>query len=831
MRILSLLPLLASVAWSQVYNWSRVEMGGGGMVTGLVAAPSESGVFYARTDVGGAYRWNESAGKWTQLLEHVSEADKGLLGVEAIAVDPASAANVYLLVGTSYFSGGKTAILRSSNYGATFSTTEVTSLFTAHGNGDGRQAGEKLVVDPHNSSILFCGSRSNKLFKSTDKGANWSLAYSNFGSANASGVNFVVFDSTSASGGKTQRLFVGVGANGAIYQSNDGGSTFSALASVPSFIPQRAVVLGDNLYVTFSNAIGPWSVGGGAFWRYTISTKTWTNLTPSGYTSGYGFGGISVDPKNAQRLVLSTTGMWSKNQTYASGANGWGDYIFLSTNGGTSWTVVNSSLDVNGFKWLNGNAIHVAGAVVFNPYNTAQAWVTSGNGVYRTDNIGTAAWKFYSKGIEETVAFEVLSLPSGKLVTSLGDYDGATYTDPTVSTAVHNPSMGTTIGLAYAGTAKTLVRAGSAIYYSTNEGSTWTKFSTMNGVKGQLAITADGASVIHRSMDSYEAFTGNVYRTTNNGSNWTTVSLSNLSTDSRIVCDPVNASYCYVVNSSGNLMRSSDKGATFSQVASTGSSSFGYLRTVPGREGHLWLPLRGNGLAYSTDKGATWTKATGIYAAAVGFGKAATGASYETIFVWGYTGSNSNPGVYRSTDKGATWVRVNDDLHQFGGTGNGNFVAGDMNVFGRVYMSTVGLGIVMGTETSGASSSSSVVSSSSSLASSSSGVSSSSALPSSSSGTSSSSLSSSSVSSSSTVSSSSVRSSSSTRSSSSQTTALLPGNSPWLGGGVQYRAYALNGKPLWNGFRNDLSALPAGRWIVVERDATGNLRYNVKVQD
>lgn len=823
MRLLSLLPLLASVAWSQVYNWSRVEMGGGGMVTGLVAAPSESGVFYARTDVGGAYRWNESAGKWTQLLEHVSEADKGLLGVEAIAVDPANAANVYLLVGTSYFSGGKTAILRSSNYGATFSTTEVTSQLTAHGNGDGRLSGEKLVVDPRNSSILFCGSRSNKLFKSTDKGANWSLAYSNFGSANTNGVNFVVFDSNSTSGGKSQRLFVGVGANGAIYQSNDGGSSFSALTNVPSFIPQRAVVMGDNLYVTFSNVIGPWSVSGGGFWRYTISTKTWTNLTPSGYTSGFGFGGISVDPKNAQRLVLSTAGIFSKNQTYTSGANGWGDFIFLSTNGGSSWTVVNSSLDANGFKWLNGNAIHVAGSVVFNPYNTAQAWVTSGNGVYRTDNIGTAAWKFYSKGIEETVAFEALSLPSGKLVTSLGDYDGATYTDPTVSTAVHNPSMGTTIGLAYAGTAKTLVRAGSSIYYSTNEGSSWTKFTSMNGVKGQLAISADGASVIHRSMNSDESYSGSIYRTTNNGSSWTTVSLSNLSTDSRIVCDPVNASYCYVVNSSGYLLRSSDKGANFTQVASTGSSSFGYLRTVPGREGHLWLPLRGNGLAYSTDKGATWNKVTGIYAAAVGFGKAATGASYETIFVWGYTATNSNPGIYRSTNQGSTWVRVNDDLHQFGGTGNGNFVAGDMNVFGRVYMSTVGLGIVMGTETSGASSSSS-----SSLQSSSSGASSSSALTSSSSGISSSSQSSSSVSSSS------VRSSSSTvntNSSSSQTTALLPGNSPWLGGGVQYRAYALNGKPLWNGFRNDLSALPAGRWIVVERDVVGNIRYNVKVQN
>ena len=39
------------------------------------------------------------------------------------------------------------------------------------------------------------------------------------------------------------------------------------------------------------------------------------------------------------------------------------------------------------------------------------------------------------------------------------------------------------------------------------------------------------------------------------------------------------------------------------------------------------------------------------------------------------------------------WVRVNDDLHQFGGIGNGEFIAGDMNVYGRCYIATVGLGI------------------------------------------------------------------------------------------------------------------------------------------
>jgi hypothetical protein len=35
-------------------------------------------------------------------------------------------------------------------------------------------------------------------------------------------------------------------------------------------------------------------------------------------------------------------------------------------------------------------------------------------------------------------------------------------------------------------------------------------------------------------------------------------------------------------------------------------------------------------------------------------------------------------------------------MHQFGGPGNGNFVQGDMNNFGVVYMSTVGRGTIVG---------------------------------------------------------------------------------------------------------------------------------------
>jgi hypothetical protein len=50
-------------------------------------------------------------------------------------------------------------------------------------------------------------------------------------------------------------------------------------------------------------------------------------------------------------------------------------------------------------------------------------------------------------------------------------------------------------------------------------------------------------------------------------------------------------------------------------------------------------------------------------------------------------------GVYRSINQGASWTRINDDAHEWGGPGNGQFVIGDMNMYGRVYISTAGRGI------------------------------------------------------------------------------------------------------------------------------------------
>jgi polyisoprenoid-binding protein YceI len=45
-------------------EWSAVTTMGGGWVTGMVTGPT--GEVYSRTDVGGAYRWDEAASSGTR---------------------------------------------------------------------------------------------------------------------------------------------------------------------------------------------------------------------------------------------------------------------------------------------------------------------------------------------------------------------------------------------------------------------------------------------------------------------------------------------------------------------------------------------------------------------------------------------------------------------------------------------------------------------------------------------------------------------------------------------------------------------------------------------
>lgn len=65
-------PLLVSAAPSQCHNWKNVKIGGGGgFIPGIVFNPTEKGLAYVRTDIGGAYRLNADD-SWTPLNDNIS---------------------------------------------------------------------------------------------------------------------------------------------------------------------------------------------------------------------------------------------------------------------------------------------------------------------------------------------------------------------------------------------------------------------------------------------------------------------------------------------------------------------------------------------------------------------------------------------------------------------------------------------------------------------------------------------------------------------------------------------------------------------------------------
>ena len=90
---------MQSVFAEEDYTWDSVPYGGGGYVTGLVFHPQEENLVYIRTDIGGAYRWDQERNRWIALCDMFSLNDANLYGVDGLAVDPTDSNTVYICAG------------------------------------------------------------------------------------------------------------------------------------------------------------------------------------------------------------------------------------------------------------------------------------------------------------------------------------------------------------------------------------------------------------------------------------------------------------------------------------------------------------------------------------------------------------------------------------------------------------------------------------------------------------------------------------------------------------------------------------------------------------
>lgn len=336
----------------QPYEWKNVQIAGGGFVDGIIFHPKAKDIRYCRTDMGGAYCWEDRKNCWEPLIDFLSYEDRNLMGVESIAVDPHDTNFVILACGTyTNPRAGNGAIFRSFNQGKTFQRIDVPFKFG--GNENGRGNGERMMVDPKNGNIIYLGTRLNGLWKSIDKGITWNEVKS-FVSAienipptlgpdsiqkrkaqfqsRGSGVVMVVYDTANKRKNySTVYAFVSLMGSNNLFKSEDDGNTWSAVPNQPTQNrPTHSILAPDGmLYITYGNNPGPAPMTSGAVWKFSTLTGDWTDITPDPPSAQrqFGYAAVAVDPQNSQTVIVSTFNRY----------NAGGEEIFRSLDGGRSW--------------------------------------------------------------------------------------------------------------------------------------------------------------------------------------------------------------------------------------------------------------------------------------------------------------------------------------------------------------------------------------------------------------------------------------------------------------------------------------------------------------
>ena len=474
---------------TEVNEWQNVQIYGGGMITGINFSEAEENLIYARTDMGGIYRWQEDTQSWKPLTDWVGPEIWSNLGCDSIATDPTDPNRVYALMGE--YDNGWTdvpgAVFCSNDKGETWEVSQLP--FFCGSNMQGRLMGERLVVDPNKNSNLYLASRNDGLWKSEDYGRTWKevTSFPTQGTFKYEkgtewegnlGITWILCDKNSnEEGSGSQTIYVGVGdQEHSIYRSKDGGETWEPLPNEPrgkvtnettgewkieegiTYLPyQSYLTKAGILYVTYSTTAGPYETGYGDVWKCDTSTDTWTLISPKSSKTApddpyYPYNGIAVDPQNEDNIVVICQSWWPDI------------FMYRSTDGGETWKNVWEwtsypdrkfyyKMDISDAPWLDwgnkslsGGSAETfpklgwcVGAIDIDPFNPDRLMYGTGATLYGTNNLTN--WDngeqmditVMADGIEEVVSNALVVVPGEDdgLISSLYDVNGFYHSDVT----------------------------------------------------------------------------------------------------------------------------------------------------------------------------------------------------------------------------------------------------------------------------------------------------------------------------------------------------------------------------------------------------------------
>ena len=535
------IPKSTNGTWTLKGPTGKPTGGGAGRVNFVRFDPANSTNIWIGTPDGGLWKSTNGGTSFTTNTDQIAT-----IGCSDVAIDPTNSNIMYLATGD--YDGSDTysiGVLKSTDGGATWNTTGLT--WTAS---QGRNIG-RLLINPNNTQIVMAFTNAG-IFRTTNGGTSWTQPTGGTSAFSCGDAEFKPGDPT-----------VVYACGTTFKKSTDSGVTWTAVTIPLTGIGRLAMAVteGNAAYVyllaannTDNGAKGVMrSTDSGASFTTRMTATASTNIL--GFDNGADAGGqgwydlcIDSSPTNAEEVMIGGINVWKSTNggtSFTLNTHWTGSYskpyihsdihdiqylpgsgttvyvgndggMFKTTNGGTAWTDISTSLAIaqqyriglstsNTNLWIAGHQDNGT-----NRYNgTTWAQVYGGDGmdcfIDRTNNnimYGAYIYGDYYKSTNGGNTFSTITtgLSAG---TGSEEWLSAWHQDPVTATTL------------YAG-------GRTALNKTTNSGTSWTTVGTPTGTGNiiEFAIAPSNNQVIYAIKTGANA----VSKSTNGGTSFTSVS-------------------------------------------------------------------------------------------------------------------------------------------------------------------------------------------------------------------------------------------------------------------------------------------------------------------
>lgn len=624
----------AASTWQYIGPPNGVPTGGGGAgrLCFITFDPANPANIWVGSPAGGLWRSTNSGTNWTVVNDKLAN-----LGAAHLAIDPTNSNVMYLSTGdrdaNDTYSIG---LLKSTDGGLTWNTTGL--IYTVnqmiHVN--------CVLIDYTNTQVLYAAT-SQGVYKSVDGGVNWL----NVKAGNFKDLKFKPGDHNTV-----------YAAGSTFTRSTNAGQTWSNV-SLPSpngnNIGRVAVAVtaaDSNIVYVLAGQGSSGDYGFAGFYKSTNSGQSFTKVCSSPNLLGWSASGSDSGGQAWYDLAVAAN-PGNANEVIVGGVNTW-----KSSDGGSSFSLFTHWYGGGGKPYVHAD-VH---AIEYVPGNNSSIVIGTDGGIDLTTNGGTS-FTLISNGLQIGQQYRLGVSQSNINLTLTGWQDNGTSLTDQGTTTSERVLGGDGMECAVDPVDDQNMYA--EYYYgyiqkSTNGGNS---FFTIVG-SGGTDVDEDGDWVTPYVIDPNNPNTiyvgkSQVYKSVNGGSGFTTV--SSISSGGNMIIAlavaPSNSNYVYAAKS--NEVWLSTDANTFSQVALP-YGQITYLCVDPQNEQRVWATMggynAGNKVYYSSNAGANWTNIS---------------ANLPNIPVncMAY-GLGSNDGLYIGTDIGvyykdstmSNWIFYSDGL-------------------------------------------------------------------------------------------------------------------------------------------------------------------------